>query len=706
MKISPHENTVPLILKPRETVDIMVGFKATVSTLRSALMYIRNNLTMFEIIRLTGQGANPNFRFGNRKPGSNLPLLFELTEKHLKDCEKEKNRKNPSPNLTVKRSFTARNTGDVTITIKSFSINGFPCEGYGFKVLNCVPFELPPNSTRKIDIAFTPDFTLSKIQRVLILETSLNVPVNYTLVTTLPPYFLAPCSSVLARPSWEPLLYYACVSLMVFLLFIVVSVCFIESGRILRTTLIVRDDTDTQPLDLKLIGLQTRNEIRTPIKSEESWNAVNGGLSKCVKDLKVAEPVVQCNKSSWTTEQNIKESIKSNEEQKYTAVAPAQQTKVNKKKVSKKNSTDNTTEEKKCWNSNKKQNVTEVPDRKRVTTPQYTKQEPKKSGESPVQKEVKRQSKKNKATDPPCSEEETSSTTTESSNNDEVEKYTDSQSKKDKVRKNVFKKVNKSPNTSPQGCDFRDNYEGDGEEDEFERESSVVSINRWKTRENKKETQETTKPETKSNEKENNKRGFKNNNRDRKEKKEQKKRAEKTVKSLSLSDNSNINTRISPPVPPIGVWGENRATFSDVVARSDSSFFSSPLQRTRSQPTSISKPTLYVEPTQKQKDPKPSPSELGPIGSKKAEWTEVSKASFTPQTTPAKLQLSNSFFTEPQHGLTVDNQNSYFDVSSVPDLWSSHDSSLDFIQNGLKDTSTEDVASISPLQGKDNLFLF
>lgn len=716
MKVTPHEHSVPILLKPRETADVMIGFKASVSSLRSALMYIRNNLTMLEIIRLTGQGASPNFKFGNRKPGSTMPLLFELTEKHLRDCEKEKNRKNPSPNLTVKRSFTARNTGDVTISVKSFFINGFPCEGYGFKVLNCVPFELPPNATKKVDIAFTPDFTLSKIQRVLILETSLNIPVNYTLVTTLPPYFLAPCSSVLARPTWEPLLYYACVSLMSFLLFIVISVCFIESDRILRTTLIVRDDAETQPLDLRLIGTQTRNEIRSPIKSEqETWNGMipNGqqSINKCLnKDVKQSEAIVQCNKSSWTTEHNIKDILKSNDEQKYSAVVPAPSSKVTKKKVTKKNSTDNITsevnhEQKKYINSNKnKQNSLEVPDKKRVTTTQCTnKTETKK--DSPVQKETKRQSnKKIKHIEIPCSEEETSSTTTESSNNDEVEKYAETHSKKDKVRKNAFKKT-KSPNAAPQSCDFRDNYEGDGEEDEFERDSNVVSLNRWKSRcETKKETSENQKTESRAvSDKENNKKTFKNNVRERKEKKEQKKRTlEKTVgKNVFSESTTNINnTRISPPIPPIGVWGENRATFSDVVARSDSSYFSSPIQR-RVQSSAVSKPTLYVESIQKQKENKSAASEFGPIGSKKSDsWGDISKSAYTPQHTPVKPQLSNSFFTEPQHGLSVDGQNSFFDVNGVPDIWNTADSALDFIQNGIKDTSAEEIPTGNPLQGK------
>lgn len=45
-------------------------------------------MTILEVLRVMGQGANAQFRFGNRKPGSTTPLLFELAEKHLKDCER------------------------------------------------------------------------------------------------------------------------------------------------------------------------------------------------------------------------------------------------------------------------------------------------------------------------------------------------------------------------------------------------------------------------------------------------------------------------------------------------------------------------------------------------------------------------------------------------------------------------------------------
>jgi hypothetical protein len=126
----------------------------------------------------------------------------------------ERSRKISISNLTVKRSFTARNTGELLIDVYAFYINGLACEGYGFKVLNCAPFTLQPNGTKKIEIAFTPDFTLSRIERNLFIQTSLgskidtdidltNGMVRLGLLTTVPYHALEACAMTIARPNWE-----------------------------------------------------------------------------------------------------------------------------------------------------------------------------------------------------------------------------------------------------------------------------------------------------------------------------------------------------------------------------------------------------------------------------------------------------------------------------------------------------------------------
>lgn len=91
-----------------------------------------------------------------------------------------------SPQITVRRSFVARNIGEIPLEVTKMMIyppqvslwtwvmgwtsyDGDACEGYGFRILNCHPFLLQPNQTHSIDIAFTPDFTLSKVLSALLL---------------------------------------------------------------------------------------------------------------------------------------------------------------------------------------------------------------------------------------------------------------------------------------------------------------------------------------------------------------------------------------------------------------------------------------------------------------------------------------------------------------------------------------------------------
>lgn len=261
-----HPNTLPLVLAPKENYTITVGYRALDAVESTGMLLIRSNLTVLEVVVIKASGAVVNFKFGNRKPGSIQPLQFELTEKHLKDCEPNQKRYAP-PNLTVKRSFTARNNGEFDISIASFFINDFECEGHGFKVLNCEPFVLPPNATKKINIAFTPDFTLAKITRTLILITSLHTPVNYTLITTVPYNYLSLCASIITRPPFEIYLYYLIVATLTLSLVIVIILAILDSDRVLKNALATMtkqcNPQQQHTLDLRLVGAQIRTEFKT-----------------------------------------------------------------------------------------------------------------------------------------------------------------------------------------------------------------------------------------------------------------------------------------------------------------------------------------------------------------------------------------------------------------------------------------------------------
>ena len=276
--------TFPVILKAGQTVKVSVSFTPEEPAgSHSSVLFIRNNLTGVDIVDLSGAGAIGDIKFGNRRPGSVIHA-FEVTEKHLKDCEKASTSKQPSmlPNLTVKRPFTARNSGDVSIWVTGFEIDGKMCEGYGFKVLDCDPFLLAANDSKKINIAFTPDFTLSRVTRTLTLKTSLGSSlgqgdVKYFLAATVPPHLLALCAKALPRPYWEKIIYYGTLALLCAGFCCVMIAAFFEADRILKFCFLMASPNqqnfmaeNCKPFDLKEIARNATLESERRIEAIEA----------------------------------------------------------------------------------------------------------------------------------------------------------------------------------------------------------------------------------------------------------------------------------------------------------------------------------------------------------------------------------------------------------------------------------------------------
>ena len=276
--------TFPVILKAGQTVKVSVSFTPEEPAgSHSSVLFIRNNLTGVDIVDLSGAGAIGDIKFGNRRPGSVIHA-FEVTEKHLKDCEKASTPKQQSmlPNLTVKRPFTARNSGDVSIWVTGFEIDGKLCEGYGFKVLDCDPFLLAANDSKKINIAFTPDFTLSRVTRTLTLKTSLGSSlgqgdVKYFLAATVPPHLLTLCAKALPRPYWEKIIYYGTLALLCAGFCCVMIAAFFEADRILKFCFLMASPSqqnfmaeNCKPFDLKEIARNATLESERRIEAIEA----------------------------------------------------------------------------------------------------------------------------------------------------------------------------------------------------------------------------------------------------------------------------------------------------------------------------------------------------------------------------------------------------------------------------------------------------
>jgi hypothetical protein len=85
----PHRRTIALLMPARSKTAVHINFQPRDDVPRTTVIIIRNNLTIIDTIVVQGQGASGDLKFSNRKPGSQKPLTFEMTEKHLKSCDSE-----------------------------------------------------------------------------------------------------------------------------------------------------------------------------------------------------------------------------------------------------------------------------------------------------------------------------------------------------------------------------------------------------------------------------------------------------------------------------------------------------------------------------------------------------------------------------------------------------------------------------------------
>ena len=154
--------------------------------------------------------------------------------------------------------------------MRGIDIEGSECEGYGFKVLNCDGFSLAPDEQRDVDIAFTPDFTLSLLTRTLSVRSSLGgdaATLNYTIEASVPFHMLAVCGQALPRPAWEPYLFYSLNSFMVFVLVCVAVAVYTESDRVAKSSMMMFVQRTEQ---------QQQQQQQQQHRQQQSYDGSNG----------------------------------------------------------------------------------------------------------------------------------------------------------------------------------------------------------------------------------------------------------------------------------------------------------------------------------------------------------------------------------------------------------------------------------------------
>ncbi|KAH8254796.1 hypothetical protein KR032_012228 [Drosophila birchii] len=187
----------PILLPGGASLNIPITFSAQQAEKYCTLLHVRSNLTLYEAVWLQARAVQSQFRFGNRRPGSATPLLFELSTDQFQGCQ------SGTGAVVATRSFTARNSGVIPMRIEGFLVGSLPCEDFGFKVMDCEGFELGENETRKVEISFSTDFTSSRVKRPLTLLTNLTYDISYQLLALMPAESVELCASLLVRPGWE-----------------------------------------------------------------------------------------------------------------------------------------------------------------------------------------------------------------------------------------------------------------------------------------------------------------------------------------------------------------------------------------------------------------------------------------------------------------------------------------------------------------------
>ncbi|KAL6726434.1 hypothetical protein Aduo_008402 [Ancylostoma duodenale] len=273
--------TLSLLLKPHMKVRLRLGFLPSDYTLRSSLLLIRNNLTVIEPVVVYGRGARIGMRVENMEARSKQPLLFEIRHDHLSDCNNPKRLMHKlSSTLTVRRPFSVLNSGEVPFTVVNMSINGVPCENRGFRILNCYPFRLQPNETYSLDVAYTPDFLTTTNEADLQLYMHMNGSSwMFPLAATVPVDMMSRCHRALPRPPFENLMYYSCVTALIFCLVCVLACAYLEGDRAIACAIrqhhtAPRSVFDLNNLDVKKSGSTSTGSVSrgNTGKTSVSWS--------------------------------------------------------------------------------------------------------------------------------------------------------------------------------------------------------------------------------------------------------------------------------------------------------------------------------------------------------------------------------------------------------------------------------------------------
>lgn len=162
-----------------------------------------------------------------------------------------------APGGAVLVSVTARNSGRVAVRLRDWRVAGRACAARGFSVAPCQPFQLAPNQTAQLRLAFAPDWTLGRVSAELLVHTDLG-PARFKLAAIVPAPLLPRCAAAAhkAVPPLERPLRAAATLVALALVVLVMAAAALDAERLLRKARQQRQPAPTAraPLDLRHVA--------------------------------------------------------------------------------------------------------------------------------------------------------------------------------------------------------------------------------------------------------------------------------------------------------------------------------------------------------------------------------------------------------------------------------------------------------------------
>ncbi|XP_064385266.1 transmembrane protein 131-like [Halichondria panicea] len=213
-----------------------VAFSPKVDQELNTLLLLRNNLTVFDYVIVQGSGVQGSVAIDSVQPGTE-PLMFEFPNSVMENCLAGTVVDPLADPLKLTKTFRMHNSGSTSITLRIIGLEGGSCDGRGFVISNCnKDITIKPNRSKKIEITFTPDYTLTQVSTTLRLQTSTGNEFLYPLLAILPHQLLAACIALQPRPEWEKTLAWLSVPFWLLVILCLVATVFVQTKFGMRSS--------------------------------------------------------------------------------------------------------------------------------------------------------------------------------------------------------------------------------------------------------------------------------------------------------------------------------------------------------------------------------------------------------------------------------------------------------------------------------------